>query len=153
MTYWRLYYHLVWSTKLREPSLLGEPVIELQRAIWRSVGDLEIQLHALGMQPDHVHVAYSAPPSMSVADVAQRLKGSSSHFLGKQFPGDWPGWQKEYGVVGIGQASLPRVVAYVTNQEQHHREKNLWLEMERGLDGFSESPGVPALSPIGTSGS
>ncbi len=151
MTYWKLYYHLVWSTKLREPSLHGEQVTDLQRAIWKSARDLEIQIHALGIQPDHVHVAYSAPPSLSVADVAQRLKGDSSHFLGKRFPGDWPGWQKEYGVVGVGQASLPRVVAYVMNQEQHHREQSLWSEMERGLDENSMPLNVSDRSPIGTS--
>jgi putative transposase len=151
VSYWRLYYHLVWSTKLREPSLDGNQVTELQRAIWKSVEDLKIQLLALGIQPDHVHVAYSAPPSLSVSDVAQRLKGSSSHFLGKQFPGDWPGWQKEYGVVGIGQRSLPRVVAYVNNQTQHHREQSLWLEMERGLDDPIERTIVAVSSPNGTS--
>ena len=150
MTYWKLYYHLVWSTKLRVPSLQGEQVTELQRAIWKSVEDLKIQLHALGIQQDHVHVAYSAPPSLSIADVAQRLKGSSSHYLGKQFPGDWPGWQKEYGVVGVGQQSLPRVVAYVNNQAEHHREQTLWLEMERGLDDPVELSSAADPSPIGT---
>lgn len=134
MPYWRLYYHLVWSTKNREPALHGAVVAELQRAIWKSAKDLDIQVHALGIQPDHVHFAFTASPRLSLADIAQRLKGSSSHYLGKQFVGDWPGWQTEYGVVGFGQQSLSRVVDYVNHQEKHHQERNLWLEFEKGLD-------------------
>lgn len=158
MPFWRLYYHLVWSTKLRDPALHGEKVLELQRAIWKSAKDLKLHVHALGVQPDHVHFAFSAPPSLSVADIAQRIKGSSSHFLGKEFPGDWPGWQKEYGVVGFGQGSLLRVVEYVTHQDDHHRDDNLWLEMERGLEdappaAFSEIQVASNPSPNGTSDS
>ncbi len=156
MPYWRLYYHLVWSTKLREPALHADKVTELQRAIWKSAKDPKLHVHALGLQPDHVHFVFSAPPILSDADIAQRLKGSSSHFLGQEFPGDWPGWQKEYGVVGFGQSSLSRVVEYVTHQDDHHRDDNLWLEMERGLedskpDASSDNQVTSIPSPNGTS--
>lgn len=148
MPYWRLNYHLVWSTKNREPALLGEIAAAVQRAIWTTARKLELQVHALNVQPDHVHFVCSAPPKHAPAELARQLKGSSSHFLGKNFEGDWPGWQTEYGVVGFGGQSLSRVVAYVNNQNEHHRENRLWLEFEKGLESpMVKQPESPALSP------
>lgn len=134
MPYWRLNYHLVWSTKNREPALLGEIVSDLQRAIWTTAKTMTLQVHALNVQPDHVHFAFSAPPKYSISEVARQLKGSSSHFLGEHHEGFWPGWQTEYGVVSFGGQSLPRIVQYVNHQDDHHREARLWLELEKGTE-------------------
>ena len=152
MPYWRLNYHLVWSTKNREPVLTGEMAIAVQRAIWTTAKKLELQIHGLNVQPDHVHLAFSAPPRHSISEIARHVKGRSSHFLGKQFEGFWPGWQTEYGVIGFGGQSLSRVVQYVQNQDEHHREDRLWLELEKGLDQFPRSTDdpVPKRSPDGT---
>jgi putative transposase len=152
MPYWQLNYHLVWSTKNREPALLGDIDTAVQRAIWTTVKNLKLQAHALNVQPDHVHFAFSGPPKYSISEIARQLKGSSSHYLGENFEGHWPGWQTEYGVVGFGGQSLSRIVEYVNNQNQHHREGRLWLELEKGMDSAEPKQGATAtLSPKGTS--
>jgi putative transposase len=150
--YWILNYHLVWSTKNREPALLGEVTTAVQRAIWTTAKKLKLDVHALNVQPDHVHFVCSAQPKHSPAELARQMKGSSSYFLGKQHEGFWPGWQTEYGVVGFGGQSLARVVDYVNNQDDHHRENRLWLEFERGLDTpLPDSVAMSVFSPKGTS--
>jgi putative transposase len=143
MPYWRLYYHLVWSTRYRAPVLLGANIEEVRKVVWGVAKDLDIKIHALSVQPDHVHIAFSAAPSHSIAQIAQRFKGGSSYQLGRLDDSDWVGWQSEYGGVGYGQQSLSRVVAYVNNQEAHHRNASLWNEFEKGMDSL--------LSPSGTS--
>jgi len=140
MSYWRLYYHLVWATRKRARILDEKAVDEVRRVIWGVAKDMDIKIHALSVQPDHVHVAFSAPPRLSIAEIAQRFKGGSSFRLSKQDDLEWAGWQAEYGVVGFGQQSLSRVVAYVNNQEAHHREASLWNEFEKGLDPSPVSP-------------
>lgn len=145
MSYWRLYYHLVWATRKRAYILNNEAAVdEVRKVIWGVAKDMDIQIHALSVQPDHVHVAFSAPPRLSIAEIAQRFKGGSSFRLSKLDDLEWVGWQSEYGVVGFGQQSLSRVVSYVKNQEAHHRDASLWKEFEKGLD-------PPPPSPNGTS--
>ncbi|HET9661219.1 MAG TPA: IS200/IS605 family transposase [Thermomicrobiales bacterium] len=134
MPYWKLNYHLVWSTRQRVPVLNGEMGRVAKASILASATKLGVRVHSISVQPDHVHLAFAAPPKWSVADIAQRVKGSSSHHLGKEFGEAWMGWQAEYGVVGFGEQSLGRVIRYVANQEEHHREDRLWLEMERVPD-------------------
>ena len=134
MPFWRLNYHLVWSTRQRFPVLTGEMARVAQASILSTTPKLELRVHSISIQPDHVHFAFAAPPKWSIAQIAQRVKGSSSHHLGKEFGDAWVGWQAEYGVVAFGERSLGRVVQYVANQEEHHREDRLWLELERIVD-------------------
>lgn len=84
----------------------GAAVEEVRKVIWGVAKDMDIKLHALSVQPDHVHVAFSAPPRLSVAEIAQRFKGGSSFRLSKQDDLEWVGWQAEYGVVEFGHQSL-----------------------------------------------
>ena len=85
-------------------------------------------VHAVGVMPDHVHVALSIPPSIAVSTVVKNLKGKSSRQLGRQEWGSdlpWPGWQGSYGVLTFGDRSMKDVVYYVLNQEKHHRDQTL----------------------------
>jgi len=43
---------------------------------------------------------------------------------------EWPGWQAEYGVITFGERSLPAIVRYIVNQEEHHRANSLWNHFE-----------------------
>jgi putative transposase len=85
MPYWRLFYHIVWSTKNR--LALIDPAWEkdLYRYIWGKATALECIPHAIGGMPDHLHVAISIPPKFSVATLIGKLKGASSHHINEKY--------------------------------------------------------------------
>jgi putative transposase len=94
--------------------------------------------------PDHVHLACSIPPSLSIADAVKRLKGSSSHRLNQSTfaAGDVTfGWQSEYGVYSFTERVLPDVVAYIQNQEARHAADDLWSGFEQ--TGSQDSTQLP----------
>jgi putative transposase len=134
MPFWKLNYHLVWSTRQRLPVLNGELARVAKASILATAPKLELRVHSISVQPDHVHFAFAAPPKWSIAQITQRVKGSSSHHLGKEFGEPWVGWQAEYGVVAFGEKSLGDVIRYIANQDEHHRADRLWLEFERVVD-------------------
>jgi putative transposase len=75
MSYWQLFYHLVWATKNREPFLT--PAIEKHiygSLISKAVG-LRGVVYALGGRVDHVHMVVSIPPNMAVARFVGQIKG------------------------------------------------------------------------------
>jgi hypothetical protein len=83
--------------------------------------------------PEHVHVAVSIPPRISIAEMVQKLKGSSSHLLNhgalrREF--DTFAWQSEYGAISFGERSLDRITAYVKHQAEHHAADTLWPSFE-----------------------
>src|SRR4051812_34492912 len=143
MPYSRMYCHLIWSTKYREPTLVGDVARTAERSLRTSAEDMKVMVHALYLMPDHVHTAASIPPSLAVAHVVSRLKGSSSHLINhaESASDQRFAWQSEYGAVSFGEKQLPHVVAYIRHQPERHAANQLWDRIER----IDENP-EPALA-------
>jgi REP element-mobilizing transposase RayT len=133
MSYWQLFYHIVWSTKQRQPLITPqiEPLIyDFLRAKAISLGGVVFAIN--GME-EHVHVVASIPPRIAVAKFVGQLKGVSSAKINKMRGIEEPrfAWQAEYGVFSFDHKRLPNVVAYVNRQKEHHAAGNLIPVLER----------------------
>ena len=134
-TYTSLHYHIVFSTKHREP-WLSEPVRE---RLWPYLGGIarENGLTALeiGGVADHVHVLLSLPASMAVAKAVQLIKGGSSHWLKDAFPQLATfAWQDGYGAFTVSHSQLDAVRAYICGQGEHHRTRTFAEEYRAFLE-------------------
>ena len=132
MPFWRLYYHLIWSTKERLPLIPSDVEPVLYGYIIGKAHFLGCIIHAIGGMENHIHIAASIPPKLSIADFVGHIKGSSAHHLNQvlvdqefEF-----GWQRGYGVLSVSGRQLDDVVAYVKNQKTHHREGSLIAGLE-----------------------
>jgi putative transposase len=145
MPYWELNYHLVWATKNREPLLASERAALADRAIHSACREQAAVIYAVGIMPDHVHLAVSIPPRIAVADLVRLVKGGTSHLLNhapNRNGGDPFGWQAEYGALSFGKRSLAQIVAYVENQADRHAANTLWEMFE-----YTERPHLhPSLT-------
>lgn len=123
MALWRLYYHLVWGTKSREPLIDRKREARLYSYIVSKADSLNCIIHAINGTENHIHVIASIPPTISIAEFVKRIKGSSSHYLNQNFP-DAPKfiWQEGYGVFSLGAKQLDIAIAYVQNQKIHHQQ-------------------------------
>jgi putative transposase len=130
--YWVCHYHLIWSTFGREPTIT--PTVEpmLFEAIRDEIQRQKAILLALNSIPDHIHIAVSVPPSISIAAFVGRLKGASSHALNSSRGPDRPlfRWQEGYGVLTFGPQARDLVVDYILHQKEHHANQNLYSSME-----------------------
>lgn len=130
MSYWRLFYHVVWGTKNRLELIDPAWEKDLYGYIWGKATALECIPHAIGGMPDHIHVVISIPPKVSIAILIGQLKGASSHHINKNFTAGSFGWQAEYGVFSFSEKALPKIVDYVNNQKKHHAANMLNIAME-----------------------
>lgn len=131
MPYWRLFYHIVWTTK--ERLSLIDPLWEndLHGYLWGKATALECIVHAIGGMPDHMHVVLSIPPKLAVATLAGKLKGASSHYISERFVPDGTfAWQSEYGAFSFSEDRLAKIVEYVNDQKKHHTKNSLNKELE-----------------------
>ena len=123
MTFWRLYYHIVWATKNREPLIQDEWRAELYKVMVAKAQQLGARVYALGGTADHVHLVASVPPKVALSAFVGQVKGSSSHFANGELGLPYTfAWQPQFGVMSFGQKRLGQVVAYVRNQEAHHED-------------------------------
>lgn len=130
MAHWRLFYHLVWTTKDREPLLTHDIEANVHRFLHAEANKMHVPLFVSGGTADHVHVLAAVRPAVSPAAFMKQLKGSSSRFVGLEFKRVFE-WQEGYGVFSVSQEDVPRLVEYVEGQGQHHAEGTLVEEWEQ----------------------
>jgi putative transposase len=137
LPYCKLYFHLVWSTKGREPRLTSEvePIVhDLLHA--KAVG-LGGQVFALNGVEDHIHLVVSIPPSLALARFIGQVKASASTRFNKAHLTQRPFfWQEEYGAFTLDAKRLPDHVAYVRQQKEHHQRGTLIPALERSAQAL-----------------
>jgi putative transposase len=130
MPYCSLFYHVIWGTKNRLDLIDPAWEKDLYGYIRGKGTALECFPYAVGGMSDHIHVAISIPPKLSVATVIGQLKGASSHHINKTYVDGSFMWQTEYGVFTFSEKALASVVHYINNQKKHHAENTLNAAME-----------------------
>ena len=128
-TYTALHYHIIFSTKNREPWL----VPDIEQRVWAFIGGIARTHNMTALQvggvEDHVHALVTAPPTIAPFQIAQFLKGESSKWIHEEFSAlrDF-GWQDGYGAFTVSKSNLPDVISYIQNQREHHRQKTFQEE-------------------------
>src|SRR5688572_8212844 len=107
-TYTNLLYHIVFSTKHREPLILPTLRDDLHAyigGIIRAEGGVLLEI---GGMADHVHVVTRLKADPSVAEMIKIFKAKSSKWWNEQpnRPGRFS-WQRGYGAFTISPSQLP----------------------------------------------
>ena len=133
--YFKLFYHVVWTTKSRLPLIDNTIARILHPFMANKAKRFGCTLHGSGGIEDHIHIVITIPPADAVSDIIGKLKGSSSYFLNKelQVTSDFA-WQNGFGVFTFSERDLPSILHYVQHQQEHHREGELILDLETTAD-------------------
>ena len=122
-TYSSNFIHCVFSTKDRRPIIPADRTAELHAYLGGIARGEGFELIAAGGTPNHIHLLFVLPAPYSLARAVQKLKGSSSRWMGRGFS-----WQEGYGAFSVGASQVPAVKRYIQNQEEHHRKRNFEQE-------------------------
>jgi len=88
----------------------------------RKARRVDARVLAAGNAADHVHVLLRYSPRTSVAQIAHRLKGASSHALNRVASHPLHAfWQVGYWAESVAPCDLEPLVAYIRHQRAHHR--------------------------------
>lgn len=128
-TYTSLHYHVVFSTRNREPLIPKD----VRDRIWAFLGGIarENKMKALciGGLEDRIHLLIMAPPAMALSKMVQLLKGGSSKWIHETFPAMRRfAWQDGYGAFTVSKSQIPEVIQYIQGQDEHHRAKTFQEE-------------------------
>ena len=70
-------YHVVWCPKYRRSVLTGTVAESLSALLSEVCEENNWKILNLEIQPDHIHLFVSIPPSKSVSEAVKRLKGTT----------------------------------------------------------------------------
>ena len=122
-TYASILIHCVFSTKDRHPLIRADRMAELHSYLSGIARGEGFSLIAAGGTANHVHLLFVLPASLPLAQAVQKLKGSSSRWMGPGFS-----WQEGYGAFSVSPSQVPVVKRYIQGQEEHHRKRDFEQE-------------------------
>ena len=127
-THLSLHYHVVFSTKNREPFIASSWRERLHRYLGGIVRNLDAIPEAVGGVADHVHLLMGLRATTCLADVVRDLKSVSSRWVHEEI--DQPGfaWQEGYGAFTVSASQRGAVREYISRQEEHHRKRTFQEE-------------------------
>jgi len=118
---YQISYHLVWCPKFRRPVLSGKIGERLSELIPLIIQEISGQTLELVVQPDHVHLFASFPPTIAINQIMHRIKGSTSHQLREEFPelkSRLPSlWTRSYYSGTAGHVSAETIQHYIEQQK------------------------------------
>ncbi|MFK8164145.1 MAG: transposase [Lewinella sp.] len=135
-TYTRIIYQVVFSTKHRRPTLLGQPERERLFLQMRQVlKNRKCHFYQAGGVEDHLHLVFALHPAVALSALVKEIKLSSSDFIKthRLFP-YFNHWQAGYGAFTYTPKALSRLIPYVRNQVDHHRGETSTDELRRLLE-------------------
>jgi putative transposase len=137
MPYIRIWVHLVFATKKREPLFkkdIREPVYQ---HIINNCKDKGIFLEIIGGYVEHIHCLISLGSMQTIAEVTQLIKGESSFWVNKNQLVTYKfEWQNDYYAVSVSESQVKKVIRYIENQEIHHACKSYEQEEKEIIDKY-----------------
>ena len=112
-------YHLIWCPKRRRKVLVDRVRARLEELIRETAPDLECEILALEILPDHLHLFVSATPQWAPNQLVARFKGKSSRILRQEFPilRRMPSlWTRSFFVSTAGNVAADTIQRYIEAQ-------------------------------------
>jgi REP element-mobilizing transposase RayT len=142
-SYASIFTHIVYSTKNRTPQIdtaLEERLFPYLAGIVKQLGGKACIINGVS---DHVHLLTATPPTITVAELIGKVKGSSSKWIHETFPERARfQWQRGYGAFSVSRSNVPTVARYIERQKIHHRKATFTAEfralLQRHGIGFDE---------------
>ena len=138
-TYLSLHYHIVFSTKHRQPIINAHWRARLHEYLGGTVRGLAGVPQAVGGVEDHVHLLIGLRATHTLADFMRELKKASTSWVRDENLNPEFSWQEGYAAFTVSPTARKGVKHYIANQEEHHRQKTTieelkWLLHEAGIE-------------------
>ena len=145
MSFVKIWVHVVFATKNREPFLTREIRYQVKRKIIQNCKNQDIFLQSINGYRDHLHCLISLGREQTISYVVQQIKGESSNWLNENhFENGEFLWQDDYFAISVSESQVQQVINYIKNQERHHASHSFEDEIKL----FQERFGISAIQDI-----
>lgn len=113
-------YHFVFCPRYRRKVLTGEVEKRFKEMLSEICQSIEVNIVALEVLPDHVHIFLNALPSISPSDIMAKVKGVTSRCLRREFKHlqHLPSlWTRSFFCSTAGDISGNTITRYINEQK------------------------------------
>jgi putative transposase len=130
--YYKIWIHLIWTTKNRNHFLTKDIRGDVFNHILETANEKGFCIDLISGYVEHVHLLLFLNPKYAISEVANGLKGESSHWINsmKLTPTHFA-WQEGYSAFSVSESQVEKVRKYIQNQEGHHKKKSYLEEVKQ----------------------
>jgi putative transposase len=136
----QIYVHIVFHTKdnimlIRED--IENELFSYLGGILKNYKSIPLQI---GGTSDHIHILCTLPKTMTLADLAEAVKKSSSKWIktkGVHYRNFY--WQDGYGGFSVSKSGVDAVRLYILHQKKHHEKVSFMYEYKNFLEEYGIS--------------
>ena len=132
---WQIHYHIVFPVKYRKALLDKEVVRIIKKTVIGIQERYAIEIEAMGMDKDHIHILCGAHPKVSPGQIVQIFKSITGREIFRRKPSVkkelWGGefWTDGYYVATVGQRGNWRTVEEYIQEQGKPKEELKQLEL------------------------
>jgi putative transposase len=132
------YLHIVFSTKHRKPLIHPPYESELHSYLGGICKNMECPPIKIGGYTDHIHILCMLSKKIALMKLLEEIKSHSSKWMKtkdellKNFY-----WQDGYGAFSVNPNEVDTVIAYISNQHEHHKKKTFKDEYRAFLKKYN----------------
>lgn len=133
----KIYVHIIFSTKNREPLIFDSVKDELFNYLGGVCKNLECNPIQVGGYRDHIHILCLLSKKITLIKLLEEIKSSSSKWIktkGENLSNFY--WQSGYGAFSVNPTEIDVVKNYIINQEEHHKVKSFQDEYRAFLKKY-----------------
>ena len=121
----KVYVHIVFSTKNRQ-NLIDD---NIEKSLYEYLGGickgLECNPIRVGGHKNHVHILCLLSRKVAQMKLLEEIKKQSSKWIktkGNSYANFY--WQDGYGIFSVNPSDTDKVIDYIQNQHEHHKQKS-----------------------------
>jgi putative transposase len=133
----QIYVHIVFHTKNNMKFIRPEIEEELYSYLGGILKNYKSNPIQIGGTSDHIHVLCTLPKTISLADLLEEIKKSSSKWIkskGHHYQNFY--WQDGYGGFSVSNLGVEAVRKYILAQKEHHIKLSVIDEYKKLLDEY-----------------
>ncbi len=136
-TYTQIHIQTVFAVNNWQSSISIEWETDLYKYITGIVQNHGHKMLQINGMPNHIHLLFGLRPNQSLSTLMKQVKQDSSKFINASgFVKNRFSWQAGFGAFSYSKSDVPRVVKYIENQKEHHKNKSFREEYIELLNSF-----------------
>ncbi len=131
----KVYLHLIFHIKTTSVRMCDGDLDHIHSYIGKSLNDMGCQSICVGGVDDHVHILFLMSRDIAISQVVENVKRHSSRWI-KSLSPQYAGfeWQGGYAVFSVSQSVVDGTLAYLKNQQEHHKRVSFADEYRHFLE-------------------
>ena len=122
-TFSKIYIHFVFAVKGRQNQIQKSWKDELYKYICGIVRNKKQKVYAVNGMHDHIHLLVSTEADCNPSNLMRDVKSNSTKWINsKKFLLGKFYWQEGFAAFSYSESQLDTIIAYINNQEKHHKK-------------------------------